>query len=863
MKDSLEIQLDNALKKWDTAEVLNLYNQGAALDKYTIIGISNISGEWSGNVAASAKSFMHNNPNTYALPIEMNQVRNEEFIKKFSGFINPGAGDNFPFYEKFNLEVLLPEEMLDMEKLYQEIIYTSNKHHIPYLGICSGSQHLTLNHKGSLSYGYKTYSNGENKAEFLYGTIPYFMTLSKEEQTEALDQCVFPEVTFNSIYLEHSYSSVRDEIEEVNLGAISNRGIVMAHSKGTTQIGVQFHPENKYYSSPTEDINRQKEFMDNFFTLCQEHNQLTNLAKEKGLSDKELFRRMSIYDLAVISRLQICAQQGISPFVKANNPFLLEAQYGTCKAPSSLPKDYSYTKMLDDANYKLLQDINPATKMEKLTAFNLLSNEEGLEHFLQADNHDKKTQKLFLELDESLSFESKEIILLKFNELSLLGESLKEYALLRIIKAERMDVAKNIIYQDPSMLSSRIIKIIKPAQVDRFISNLDSKLNLFIAININDESLIKKMLYTALQDNNKKIFNTLLPKIKDQEYLADLLYRSVNNWPEFFDALLEVTDKNHLYEALYKTDSRHPELFNKLIAKTTNQDYLSIELNKAINDNDKKLFNSIYPRVNYNSKSPYNLEIALYKTVEHNRPEFFDLLLPKITSQSHLNKIATKIIKQNNFSKAFKVIDKITGNDSLKDFANKFIENKEFEYASKVIKKITNNSFLNDFADKFIIINEFESASKVIERIKNPTKKQTQYLKDNTPKKKASSDWLSLPVSEAIDESSYRKIDSDYIITEAEKLDHLKIKEAQHSAPIDYQSFINQYNPQAKLPEVNMPKNTDLSADLKLPETDMNAVVVIAARAAKFFVNKLTAGKQKETQKKIVKKQKKNKDITR
>lgn len=172
---------------------------------------------------------------------------------------------------------------------------------------------------------------------------------------------------------------------------------------------------------------------------------------------------------------------------------------------------------------------------------------------------------------------------------------------------------------------------------------------------------------------------------------------------------------------------------------------------------------------------------------------------------------------------------------------------------------------LSILAQKFIEKNRPSEAINVIGKIKNPTQEQLEYVEKNIPKKEVSSDWLGLPVAEAIDERSYRKLDNDYAITEAERLDHLKskAKDNHHSAPMDYQSFIDQYNPQGKLPEGNTPRKPNLPNDFNLPETDMNAVAVIAARAAKFFVNKVTAGEKKKIKEKKVKKQKKDKDRSR
>ena len=91
----------------------------------------------------------------------------------------------------------------------------------------------------------------------------------------------------------------------------------------------------------------QREFLKNFFKLCQNYNKIVNLAAEKNISNGDLFRKMDMYDVAVISRLETCAQKPITPINDTYNQYLQGSQYGICSVPN-LTKEYFYLQMLDD-----------------------------------------------------------------------------------------------------------------------------------------------------------------------------------------------------------------------------------------------------------------------------------------------------------------------------------------------------------------------------------------------------------------------------------------------------------------------------------------------------------------------------------
>ncbi|MHC0448518.1 MAG: gamma-glutamyl-gamma-aminobutyrate hydrolase family protein, partial [Candidatus Lariskella arthropodorum] len=221
-----------------------------------LLGVSNILGMWSSDVLEALKPFVHSNYGIYILPLSQAQQNDTEFLKEFSGFINPGAGDSFPNVP-FTLQDIQGETMLENEKLYQSVLNVSNEFGIPYLGICSGAQHLILNKGGKLDVVAKY--ELDHRVTFIKGTFPHFAALTKTEQNEALEKCVFPNVIF-PVHRSHKYSGVQEQLGDVKLGAVSKEGVVQAVASKTGQLGVQFHPENSYYEQT--DTNRNKLIID-------------------------------------------------------------------------------------------------------------------------------------------------------------------------------------------------------------------------------------------------------------------------------------------------------------------------------------------------------------------------------------------------------------------------------------------------------------------------------------------------------------------------------------------------------------------------------------------------------------------------
>jgi ankyrin repeat protein/gamma-glutamyl-gamma-aminobutyrate hydrolase PuuD len=345
IKEKYNIELDVnklfhlALKDKDIDLVEKSFMQGAEI-KETIIGISNILGQWSGPVLSVAEEAMRKEENIYFLPIAAKHVANEKFISQFSGFINPGAMDSFPRDREFQLKDLDKSKMLSNEHLYQAVLDISNKYHIPYFGICSGSQHLILNHEGYLNRT-PGYLGGNHKAHFIHGTIPYFLSLDENEQEKALSECVMPEVTF-PISTAHNFAGVNGKIATLKLAAVSEEGVVESFSKGARQIGTQFHPEQYYFSSyDNYGPNRQKLIIDHFFEICKEHRHAINYAKENGISQEEMLSRIQKADELLLTKLETCRAKAISlPKNDLELIFAAEQQKEICLAQDNFRKEY-------------------------------------------------------------------------------------------------------------------------------------------------------------------------------------------------------------------------------------------------------------------------------------------------------------------------------------------------------------------------------------------------------------------------------------------------------------------------------------------------------------------------------------------
>ena len=337
-----ELIFKAALLNHDTKMAGNLLNENnIKLDEFIIIGLTNISGEWSGSVVQVAKAWAENEINVYYLPINLKDASNMALMSSFSGFINPGAGDNFPKDREFSLNDLNQDKMLENEHLYQKIVTYAKENRIPYLGICSGSQHLLLNSGGQLNYLKNLgldYLGGNHDAIFVPTTIPHYMTLNNQEKLAALENCEFPQVEF-PIYTAHNYAGIDGKLgERIDLGAISEEGVVQSFSYGARYIGTQFHPEVVYSD---EEYNRQKILLDNFLELAKTYHEDSQYAKKEGI---DLNQMLDKYDNVLLSKLKSCKKIAVTikPMSKKTY-FDLEMQQNFC--PIEDEKYYKYIKI--------------------------------------------------------------------------------------------------------------------------------------------------------------------------------------------------------------------------------------------------------------------------------------------------------------------------------------------------------------------------------------------------------------------------------------------------------------------------------------------------------------------------------------
>ncbi len=234
------------------------------------IAISNGEGFWSTGMWAAARLIMkaHQDVEFHLVSYDMLEKGGDKFIEQFDAFINPGAGDTYPKH--------LPEFTkkdckfsMELEQLYQLVLQKTEELNIPYLGMCAGAQHFALHHQGTLA-PLKGYNKGQHEVEFIKGTKPYFLSLTPEQQEQALKAGVFPEVKFKGD-TAHNFAAVSGKLGQgMKLGAVSEGGIPMsyAHENGL-RYATQYHPEHYYTDEPHGAP--QKAWLDNFVAIARLH----------------------------------------------------------------------------------------------------------------------------------------------------------------------------------------------------------------------------------------------------------------------------------------------------------------------------------------------------------------------------------------------------------------------------------------------------------------------------------------------------------------------------------------------------------------------------------------------------------------
>ncbi|MDG1437173.1 MAG: gamma-glutamyl-gamma-aminobutyrate hydrolase family protein [Rickettsiaceae bacterium] len=224
---------------------------------------------WSTGAWSTARLLMKNYPNVafHLITLEMLQNQDKDFLSKFDGFINPGAGDLYPKHA-FKLNELSSNDQTS--NLYQKIINASEEHNIPLIGMCAGAQQLSLN-KGGTIEPIKGYSSGKHDVSYIKGTIPYYMALTSQQQKELLEEGIFPEIQFKGDTAHH-FAAQAGNIGELELGAVSEDGVPISFST-LIQFATQFHPEHYYPNKGSEDSNtmNQVAWFDNFVNLVQRY----------------------------------------------------------------------------------------------------------------------------------------------------------------------------------------------------------------------------------------------------------------------------------------------------------------------------------------------------------------------------------------------------------------------------------------------------------------------------------------------------------------------------------------------------------------------------------------------------------------
>ncbi|OAI51015.1 hypothetical protein AYO37_00555 [Opitutia bacterium SCGC AG-212-L18] len=313
-----------------TAELENIINSSKeAIIQYTLknlvpknsilIGIANFNYHFTDGIGSVASKLMEQNPDVFVVPLTPELTADDAIMIRFSGFINPGAGDSYPRLPTFSIKDIDENRMDDHEKLYQQVISFAKKHDIPYLGICLGSQYLVLNSEGYLQ---PVKGHGNTIAvHFEKGSIPHFMTLLPQEKAKALQECLLNDITAQNADVTHDFAAVKNQLgNNIKLGALSGKdeNVPEAVSHGHNQIGVQFHPERGYFRDKEGEINRQKLFLDNFFENALNYQKSRTYALECGLHYTEVKDNIANANQKLLNHLESCAH---NPLYSRNHHF--------------------------------------------------------------------------------------------------------------------------------------------------------------------------------------------------------------------------------------------------------------------------------------------------------------------------------------------------------------------------------------------------------------------------------------------------------------------------------------------------------------------------------------------------------------
>jgi gamma-glutamyl-gamma-aminobutyrate hydrolase PuuD len=213
------------------------------------IAISHADSMWSTGIWQFARQVMCAHPNIEFRLVENDKIEKggEEFVKQFDAWINPGGGDSYPEHGK---EFDSSEWKKDQgtEIIYQNVLGLAEQFAIPVFGMCAGAQNLVLHNDGYLQ-SVKGYQGGLHYMHFQPTTRAYFLTLSEDEQDNAMQPHDATVVKYRGD-TAHRFAGVAGKLgENIELGATSEQGVPMAYcSLVEAKCATQFHPEHEYYN---------------------------------------------------------------------------------------------------------------------------------------------------------------------------------------------------------------------------------------------------------------------------------------------------------------------------------------------------------------------------------------------------------------------------------------------------------------------------------------------------------------------------------------------------------------------------------------------------------------------------------------
>jgi ankyrin repeat protein/anthranilate/para-aminobenzoate synthase component II len=254
------------------------------------VGIVTAGGFWSVEHFSTARKAMTKHNQLQMLVINPEQI-DQAFLRNFNGFIMPGGGDSYPKNKEFTMVDLPEDKMLAGEKLYKLILSLADKYSIPVMGMCLGNQYIGL-HSGATLHAVKNHFGGNHKGIFIKGTMPYFMSLSTQEQHQLLNNQYWPDIEFG-IDTAHSFAVVTNKAGIATVGTYSEVGVVESLSYKNHMIGFQFHPEHYYGILNSDQTIRSNNLINNFLTLTTQHHQWHYFANIKGFKYEDAQNALS------------------------------------------------------------------------------------------------------------------------------------------------------------------------------------------------------------------------------------------------------------------------------------------------------------------------------------------------------------------------------------------------------------------------------------------------------------------------------------------------------------------------------------------------------------------------------------------